>query len=180
MSMNQTVNFLPWRRIQFYRDLQRWGLLVGGSWLVCSCVAFYAALYWQMDKKVSDYHVLAEQQIRQQIVQREQQIKGDTEQRALYQKRLAMREITRLWSMRLSTLAENLPQQAWLNELSYRHGALSLSGVLTQFSALSAIERELQHVPGFLPAKAGKIQRGSDGYWQFQYQLPEEVGHAVP
>ncbi|WP_052282823.1 PilN domain-containing protein [Kluyvera genomosp. 1] len=180
MAMNQTVNFLPWRRIQFYRDLRCWGLRVCGSWLVCGGMAFYASLYWQIDQKVSEHHVLAEQQIRQQMLLREQQLKSDAQERALDQKRLAMREVTRAWSQRLSALADNLPPQSWLNELTYRRGVLSLSGVLTQFSALSAVEQVLQSIPGFLPGKAGNIQRSSDGYWQFQYQLAEEMRHVVP
>lgn len=180
MLINQTVNFLPWRRIQFYRDLQRWGLLVCGCWLMCGCMAFYATLYWQTARQVSDLHLLAEQQIRQQMLLREQRLKADVQQRAKDQKRRSMRAVTEAWSPRLFALSEHLPERAWLNELSYRRGVLSLAGVLTQFSALSALERELQSVSGFMPGKAGKIQRDNDGYWQFQYQLPEEVENAAP
>lgn len=180
MVIHQSVNFLPWRRIQFHRCLQRWGMLVCMSWLICGGMAFYAANYWQVERQVSEIHLLAELQIRQQLLQREQQLKANAQQRARAQKRRAMRAITQAWSPRLFALSEHLPEQVWLNELSYRRGTLSLAGVLTQFSALSALEQELQRVSGFRPGKAGKIHRGSDGYWQFQYQLPEEVENAAP
>ena len=176
MVISPSVNFLPWRRIQFHRCLQRWGLRVCMSWLICG-MAFYAAGYWQAERQVSEIHRLAERQIHQQLVRRDQQLKANAQQRARAQKRRAMKEATQAWSPRLFALSKQLPQQAWL---SYRRGTLSLTGVLTQFSALSVLEQELQRVSGFMPGKAGKIHRGSDGFWQFQYQLSEAVHNAAP
>lgn len=180
MTINTAVNFLPWRRRQFTRVLWRWGLLVCSSWLVCACIAFYAALYWQADRNLSEVYVSAEQRLRQQMSQREQLLNVKAQQNAQAQKRRLNKEMTEAWSSRLGWLAEHLPEQAWLTELTYHRGVLSLAGVLTQFSALAVADRELQHVPGFLPGKAGKIVRGNDGYWQFQYQLPEGVANAAP
>ena len=180
MGISPSVNFLPWRRIQFHRCLQRWGLRVCMSWLICGGMAFYAAGYWQAERQVSEIHRLAERQIHQQLVRRDQQLKANAQQRARAQKRRAMKEATQAWSPRLFALSKQLPKQAWLNALSYRRGTLSLTGALTQFSALSVLEQELQRVSGFMPGKAGKIHRGSDGFWQFQYQLSEAVHNAAP
>ena len=180
MVMTASLNFLPWRRIQFYRGLRIWGLRVCSSWLVCGCLTFYAVLNWQVEQRMSELHVSAERQIRQQMSRWEQRLNVDAQQRAQAQKRRAARQATQAWSSRFESLAEHLPQQAWLNELTYQRGALSISGVLTPFSALTRVDRQLQSISGFLPGKAGKIQRNSEGYWQFQYQLPEEATYAAP
>lgn len=82
--------------------------------------------------------------------------------------------------MRLQALAEHLPASAWLKELSYRDGTLSLSGVLTQFSALGEVEKTLRAIPGFHLKPIEKIERENTGRWLFQYSLREEADYVLP
>lgn len=178
--MAATVNFLPWRQMRFYLLLRRWGVLILGLWLVCGATAYVRCLHWQATRAANETHTQAEQQISQQLVLREKQFSVEAQRQAQIQKRLASRQATQDWSRRLLDLSAQLPAQVWLNALSYRDSELSLTGTLTQFSAMTALDSGLKTVSGFQPGRAGKIQRDSAGRWLFQYQLREEVTHGAP
>lgn len=102
------------------------------------------------------------------------------QRQSVLRKHQLSRLATEAWALRLQMLAEHLPASAWLKEFSYRDGTLSLSGVLTQFSALSEVEKTLRAFPGFRLNLVEKIERDSTGRWLFQYSLREEADHAVP
>lgn len=174
------VNFLPWRQRRFRRLLNRWLGWVGAIWLVCGVLAFVGREYWLPVAAVSDIHTESERLLVQQLALRERALQASLQQQAALQKRQRTRQMTEAWSPRLLALAERLPASAWLSELSYRDGVLSLSGALTLFSALADVEQTLRAIPGFRLGQVGKIQRDSAGRWQFQYALREESGNAPP
>lgn len=178
--MNLAVNFLPWRRIRFYRQLRRWGAGVAACWLCGAAVVLFCWLNGQAARTVNAMHIAAERQIAQQLALRERAQAERAKQQALNAQKHARRQATLAWSARLTTLAEGIPAQAWLNELDYRDRTLSLSATLTRFPALTELEHRLETVPGFQPAKPGKIQRDSTGRWLVRYQLNEEIAHATP
>ena len=174
------VNFLPWRQRRFRRLIQRWLVWAGVVWLLCGALAFIGRGYWLPVAAVSNIHVEAERRVVQQLAQREQVLQAGLQQQAALKKRQRTRQVTEAWSPRLLALAAHFPASAWLSELSYRDGVLSLSGVLTPVSALAEVEQTLRAIPGFRLGQAGKIQRDSAGRWQFQYALREESGNASP
>ena len=178
--MNPAVNFLPWRRIRFYQRLRRWGAGVAACWLCGAAMALSGWLNGQAVLAVNNIHNAAEQQISQRLALRERALRERAKQQALNAQKQARRRVTATWSARLTALAEGMPAQAWLNALDYRDRTLSLSATLTRFPALAALENSLRALPGFQPAKVGKIQRDSAGRWQFQYALREESGNASP
>ncbi|BBQ81896.1 TPA: hypothetical protein I9Y23_000809 [Kluyvera ascorbata] len=180
MAIVHTVNFLPWRRARFYRHLRRWVAGVAACWLLSMAVAFSCQLSGKARRAGDDIHADAERQITQQLAAREREWAARAQQQALLAQRLAHRRTTEAWAARLSTLAEQLPPQAWLNELVYRERTLLLSGTLIQFAALAGVEQVLTALPGFQPATAGKIQRDNAGRWQVHYQLQEETDDAAP
>lgn len=174
------VNFLPWRRMHFQRQIRGWGLLVGGVWLVSCAVTLIMREGWSSAGAISDVHASAEQQIAQQLARKEPLLRMEMQRQSVLRKRQLSRLATEAWALRLQTLAEHLPASAWLKEFSYRDGMLSLSGVLTQFSALGEVEKTLRTFPGFRLKPVEKIERDSSGRWLFQYSLREEADHAVP
>lgn len=174
------VNFLPWRQRRFRRLLQRWLGWTGVVWLLCGVLAFIGRGYWLPVVTVSNLHAEAERQLVQQLAQREQALLAGLQQQVALKKRQRARQLTEAWSPRLLALAAHFPASAWLSELSYRDGVLSLSGVLTPVSALAEVEQTLRAIPGFRLGQAGQIQRDSAGRWQFQYALREEGGNASP
>lgn len=178
--MSPVVNFLPWRRARFYQHLRHWGMFVCASALICTAAALALCTHWRSVRAVHDIHMQAERQITLQLAQREQERSAQAKQQALLQQRLAHRRETQAWSQQLLEIVERLPAQAWLNALSYRDGALMMSGTLTQFAALTVLDRGLQTLPGFQPGKAGKIQRDSAGRWVFEYRLQKDVAYAAP
>ena len=122
----------------------------------------------------------AERRMAQRLILREREQAEREKQKVRNAQKQARRQETRAWSARLMTLAEGLPAQAWLNALDYRDHTLSLSATLTRFPALTELEHRLETVPGFQPAKPGKIQRDSAGRWLVRFQLNEESAHATP
>lgn len=174
------VNFLPWRQMHFHKQLRCWSLLVGGVWLVSFAVTLILREGWSSSGAISDVQRSAEQQIAQQLARKEQSLQMEMQQHSVLRKRQLSRLATEAWALRLQALAEQLPASAWLRESSYRDGTLSLSGVLTQFSALGEVEKTLRAMPGFRLKPVEKIERESTGRWLFQYSLREEADHALP
>lgn len=180
MVMNDSVNFLPWRRTRLLRQLRYWGLCVCAVWLVCGVVVWAAWGHWQDEQRVHEIHARMAQHMSQQLAERVKQRNAQRLQSAQLRQRQAGRQKTQAWSSRLTQLAEKLPAPAWLTALSYRDGVLSLTGTLTQFSAFSILDEGFASVANFLPGQAEKIQRDSEGLWLFEYQLREDVGHETP
>lgn len=176
--MASTVNFLPWRRARFHQRLRRWGLVVCAIWLLCGAGGWAGWAHWRSERVVNDIHTQAEQLRGQQLAQREKALRAQRQQQVHTQQRLARRRDVESWPSRLRLLAERLPASAWLNTLRYQDRALSLSGTLTQFPALAALDQVLRSLPGFQPGRAGKIQRDKAGRWLFQYQLSQEAPDA--
>ena len=174
------VNFLPWRRMHFQRQLRGWSLLVTGVWLISCTVTLIMREGWSSAGAISDVHTSVEQQIAQQLARKEQSLQMEMQQQSVLRKRQLSRRATEAWVLRLQTVAEHLPASAWLREFSYRDGTLSLSGVLTQFAALGEVEKTLRAIPGFHLKPIEKIERESTGRWLFQYSLREEAGYALP
>lgn len=180
MVMNDSVNFLPWRRTRRLRQLRYWGMCVCAVWLVCGVVVWAARGHWQGEQRVHEMHAQMAQHISQQLAERVQQRNAQILQSAQLRLRQAGRQKTQVWSSRLTQLAEKLPAQAWLTALSYRDGVLSLTGMLTQFTAFTTLDEGFASVADFLPGQAEKIQQNSDGHWMFEYQLREVLGHETP
>lgn len=178
--MNDSVNFLPWRRTRLLRQLRYWSMCVCAVWLVCGVVVWAAREHWQDERCVHEMHAQMAQHISQQLAQRVQQRNVQILQSSQLRQRQAGRQKTQAWSPRLMQLAEKLPAQAWLTALSYRDGVLSLTGTLTQFSAFSTMDGGFASVADFLPGHAEKIQQDSAGFWMFEYQLREALGHETP
>lgn len=178
--MNINVNFLPWRRSRFYRHLRYWGMFVGGVWLILGTLVYEVAVEKVMTLTIIDIQHTAEKQISTQMGIRERQLRERAQQHAVQRKRFAYRKATLAWVQRLSLLAEHLPAQAWLTQMTYRDRVLSLSGLLNRFPALAVLDDELHHVIGFEPGQAGKIERDSEGRWGFDYQLRQRPDDATP
>lgn len=180
MTRTHTVNFLPWRRLRLYRQLRRWGAGVLALWLVFGALALTCRLRWQTVASVDAVQATAERQLSQLLAQRQQALIIRAQEQAAKAQKAARRRATAAWSARLVMLAETLPAQAWLNELTYSDRTLQLSGTLTQFSALVPLERALNALPGFENARPGTLQRDEAGRWRVHYQLREEATHAAP
>ena len=180
MTLTHTVNFLPWRRLRLYRLLRRWGSGILALWLVVGALAIACRLHWQTVASVDAVQATAERQLSQLLAQRQQALLLRAQEQAAQVQKAARRRVTAAWSARLVELAEALPAQAWLNELTYSDRTLQLSGTLTQFSTLVPLERALNALSGFEKARPGTIQRDEAGRWRVHYQLSEEAPHADP
>lgn len=177
--MAQAVNFLPWRAQRQRRTLRVWLTIFSVTLLLI--VQLMAMLRMRVSQEnqrlsvvqqagVTLYAGLAERQARllaQQLTQQAQQ-----------QRHLRL-QATRDWQRILTCLAETLPEQAWLSELRYQQGTLSLAGYAVSFAALGQLETALNALPGLGMGKPGVTSRDAQGRWQFHYALRPDVSHAL-
>lgn len=178
--MSVSVNFLPWRQSRQRKRLRLGGLVLGGVMLVLLTLGGSRQVESRLQEALLVCHVDAEGQLIRALTQREAQFRLRLEERAQQQRQQATRRQTFAWQARLVALAEQLPAQAWLTDLSYQNDVLQLSGVLARFSALHALDEQMQRIDGFQPAVAGKMARDKDGRWLFNYQMKRRSADATP
>lgn len=172
--MSQVVNFLPWRQQRRQRVVRGWAAIFAGTalLLILADIAWRSALagdfkslvLWQQSEQGLLAALAAEEQPLQIKRQRWQQAQACAQRQ----------QQTLEWRQILSTLAENLPQKAWLTQLRWQQEQLELVGLASELTALSELERALQQMPGFQLQPAGAMMRDAQGRWQFHYQLNKE------
>lgn len=79
----------------------------------------------------------------------------------------------------MAELAEKMPDSAWLTEVHFQQGQLSVSGIARTFQSLSELEQALDTTAGFRLRQTGSTGRDAQGRWQFHYQLNKEDEHAA-
>ena len=178
--MSVAVNFLPWRQSRQRKRLRLAFFIVTGVMLALLVAGASRQVESRLQETLLACHVDAEGQLIRALTQREAQFRLRLEERAQQQRQQATRRQTFAWQARLVALAEQLPPQAWLTSLSYQNDELSLSGVLARFSALHALDEQMQRIDGFGPAVAGKMARDKDGRWLFSYQMKRRVADVAP
>lgn len=178
--MSVAVNFLPWRQSRQRKRLRLAYLIVTGVMLALLVAGASRQVESRLQETLLACHVDAERQLIHALTQREEHFRQQLEERALLQRQQATRQQTFAWQARLVALAEQLPAQAWLTGLSYQNDVLQLSGVLARFSALHALDEQMQRIDGFQPAVAGKMARDKDGRWLFSYQMKRRSADAAP
>jgi pilus assembly protein HofN len=178
--MSAAVNFLPWRQSRQRKRLRLGGLILAGTMLTLLASGGSRQVESSLQATLLICHVEAERQLIHALSLREEQLRLQLEERALLQRQQAARRQTLAWQARLVALAEQLPAQAWLTSLSYQDDVLQLSGVLARFSALHALDEQMQRIDGFQPAVAGKMARDKDGRWLFNYRMKWRAADAAP
>ncbi|WP_238082626.1 MULTISPECIES: PilN domain-containing protein [Pseudescherichia] len=176
--MAQAVNFLPWRARQQRRCLHIWITLFSASLLLIMLLATQLRMHalqenqrltWVQQAGVTLQAGLAQRQARLLALQAERQAREQRHQQL---------QATREWQRTLTHLADGLPAQAWLSELRFQQGMLSLAGYAVSFAALGELETALNALPGLRMGKPGAASRDNQGRWQFNYALLPDAPHA--
>ncbi|WP_437887706.1 PilN domain-containing protein [Phytobacter sp. V91] len=174
----RTVNLMPWRE-QRQKNCRRFWILF---LTLASLTMILATAGWRvralLDRHLSSTRLQSDTQVFTRISSREPQFRALREQWVQQQSLARQREITAVWQVRLNSLANGMPDRAWLTTLHFRQGGLELTGLTRSFSALSALEQVLSSTQGFRLHQSGATERDEQGYWQFRYQLDEVDNNA--
>ncbi|MDU5452254.1 PilN domain-containing protein [Pseudescherichia vulneris] len=176
--MAQAVNFLPWRARQQRRCLRGWITIFSATLLLIVLLAtmlrMHALLENQRLRRVQQAGVT----LQAGLAQRQARLLAQQAERQARQQRYKRLQATREWQQTLTRLADTLPAQAWLSELRFEQGTLSLAGYAVSFAALGQLETALNALPGLRMGKPGAASRDAQGRWQFNYALLPDVPHA--
>lgn len=169
-----SVNFLPWRQYRRQRNVRHWAivfivsvLLTGGTGLFWRALAA-VELAWRGVWQQADAALLAS------LANGEKTLLARQEAWRKAQLRKQQRQTTQAWQPRLLSLAENLPQNAWLTQIRWQQNQLTLTGLASTAHALAALEEQLRNIAGFQLQHTGAMDRDAQGRWQFHYQLNKE------
>lgn len=176
--MVRTVNLLPWRARQQRQCLRLWLTIFSATLLLI--VLLTAMLRMQTAQESQRLELVQQAGITLQagLTQRQASLLARQAEHQVQQQRQQRLQATREWQRILTRLADTLPEQAWLSELRYQQGALSLAGYAASFTALSQLETALYALPGLRMGKPGSAKRDAQGRWQFNYALVLDVRHA--
>ncbi len=176
--MAQAVNFLPWRARQQRRCLRIWITLFSASLLLIVLLATVLRMYALQENQRLTWVQQAGVTLQAGLAQRQTRLLAQQAERQARQQRHQRLQATREWQRTLTRLADALPAQAWLSELRFQQGTLSLAGYAVSFAALGELETVLNAFPGLRMSKPGAASRDTQGRWQFNYALLPDAPHA--
>ena len=176
--MAQAVNFLPWRARQQRRCLRVWTTIFSATLLLIVLLAVMLRMHALQENQRLTWVQQAGITLQTGLAQRQARLLAQQAERQTRQQRHRRLQATREWQRTLTRLADALPAQAWLNELRFQQGALSLAGYAVSFAALGELETALNALPGLRMGKPGAASRDTQGRWQFNYDLLPDAPHA--
>lgn len=180
------VNLLPWREQRRRTRKRFWLMLLVASSLLC-CV-LTAMLHYSIQQNNQQLSLINQQQ---QALNQELQQRLNTAQRQYQQQqhlqqtsvnRQQRQQVMRRWRLLLEQIANDLPDDAWLTQLSYQQPSvkttasasfqLRIEGFAANIKALQGSARAFSHLPGFATAHHGNTEREGDN-WRFCFLLAE-------
>jgi pilus assembly protein HofN len=179
--MRPAVNFMPWRQLQRRRCLRFWAAIAAASVVSLSL----GSTLWHAQRaqagRSGTLWLAAERSLLAALHTQEQPLRLRRQQWQLAQEKARRRQVTAAWRQTLLTLADALPENAWLTQLRWRQNQLEIHGLARAVNALGEFEPRLQKLAGFHLQPMGSASRDGQGLWQFTYQLSrEQVDVAKP
>ena len=176
--MAQAVNFLPWRARQQRRCLRVWATILSATLLSIVLLAAMLRMHVMQENQRLRWVQQAGVTLQAGLAQRQARLLAQQAERQAQQQRYQRLQATRKWQQTLAHLADTLPAQAWLSELRFQQGTLSLAGYAVSFTALGQLEEAFKAIPGLRMGKPGAASRDTQGRWQFNYALLADEPHA--
>ncbi|MTH47724.1 PilN domain-containing protein [Intestinirhabdus alba] len=169
--MNGPVNLLPWREARRTACLRRWSVRFVGALLAVFGISSCYYLKAETARRIGDAQYVAETRCTAALQAARLRLQA---RRLLWleaERRARLRDETRRWQPALQGLAALLPERAWLTQIAFQQGALSLTGLALNLAALAELEQSLDRQSAFLLSRTGAVQQDAQGRWQFFYQL---------
>ena len=176
--MAAAINLLPWRQSRRSTCLRFWGALFSGSLLfIVSWALNYCATVRSVEHRANTVLIDAEKRRADALMAIKPRLQLRQQQWQQAQQRNRQRDQTRSWQPFLETLANRLPEQAWLTKITWQQNTLELVGNTLNFTALQQLETQLRQQPFFQLGRPGETQQDAQGRWQFHYRLIRSVTH---
>jgi pilus assembly protein HofN len=173
------INLMPWREWHQRARRRFWirfWVFAGVSSLLLMMALHMGIL---LERQAAHLWLQSETVVSEGMAAREPQLQSLHKQWVQHESRLQRQQLTRNWQSRLVTLAQQIPDSAWLTSLQFRQGQLELVGLTYSLSVLNELEQILQALPGFHLRQSGSTERDAEGRWQFHYQLDKDTGDAL-
>lgn len=177
--MEQTINLLPWREQRQQACRRFWGQLLAYAVGLMALITLVFQVKAGQDKQVATLWLQSDAQMLSALKAKQPHFQAQHLSWLKQQARMQRHNQTRQWQQRLAELAEKMPDSAWLTEMHFQQGQLSVSGIARTFQSLSELEKALDTTAGFRLRQTGSTGRDAQGRWQFHYQLNKEDEHAA-
>lgn len=177
--MEQMINLLPWRQQRQQACRRFWGQLLafGAGTGVLVIVIFHVMA--AQDRQVATLWQQSNAQMLSALAAKQPHFQALHQHWQKQQARAQRQQNTRDWQQRLVELAQKMPESAWLTQMQFQQGLLSVSGLARTFQSLSTLEQALETMDGFRLHQTGATERDAQGRWQFHYQLKKEDEHVA-
>lgn len=177
--MEQMINLLPWRQQRQQACRRFWvQLLISGAGIgVLAIVTLHVMA--GLERQVATLWQQSNAQMLSALAAKQPHFQALHQLWLKQQAREQRQQNTRDWQQRLGELAQKMPESAWLTQMQFQQGQLSVSGLAMTFQSLSELEQMLETTDGFRLSQTGATERDAQGRWQFHYQLKKEDEHAA-
>lgn len=173
------VNLLPWRLQRQRRHNRFWCGVTIATALALLLATLACRQGMQAQQRIVRLTQDADASLLTALARRHTERTQAQQRWQQQEKRQQQHAATRQWQRTLTQLAELVPDNAWLTQLDYQQGKLTLAGIATSLAAFSRLDGALRQIPGFHPGIAGATTRDAQGRWQFQHQLIQDAAHAA-
>ncbi|MGL4726317.1 MAG: PilN domain-containing protein [Scandinavium sp.] len=165
------MNLLSWREARRRSCVRFWAMMFSGLWLAAILQIVTGRLAHTQFLARQEVYRVNESALSALLANKEKALREQHLRWAAAQAHELRRKQTANWEAMLLTLAEKLPEQAWLTALQWQGNQFSLAGMAMRFPALSSVDQMVKSLPGFVSVMPGPTRQDKQGRWQFSYQL---------
>lgn len=160
--MTPLINLLPWRALRRRYRLKLWAGIVLFGMLLVAALALLWARPLAMKTRLQQAQAItleAQQPILKALLLRKQTELKDNQQRlAVLTAEVARKTSISRWESVLNELAFQLPENSWLQSVSWQNESASVSGVAGDARELGKLEVALGALPGAFKVKPGELR----------------------
>lgn len=174
------INLLPWRPLRRRRQLKRWsGVLIGGVlstvgliWLWTQPLAM--KVRWQQMQTTQ--LEMQESALKALLAHQQIALKARQQRWARFQAEARRKGSVSRWEGVLNRLASGLPENSWLQSVSWQNKSAIISGVAGDARALEQFEAVLIDLPGAFEVKPGALRDEKHKGLAFTFNLIPKSG----
>ncbi|VEB95081.1 Uncharacterised protein [Cedecea lapagei] len=160
--MTPLINLLPWRTLRRRYRLKLWGGLgLSGMLLVALLMLLWTKpLVRQASLQEARASVLEAQQaaLKSLLLRKQTELKENQQRLAVIRAEVARRIDLSRWESVLNALASQLPENSWLQSVSWQNGSATVAGVAGGARELGRLEAVLGALPGAFKLKPGELR----------------------
>ncbi|WP_213713835.1 PilN domain-containing protein [Cedecea lapagei] len=160
--MMPLINLLPWRPLRRRHRLKRWvSLLLCGVLSIMGLMLLWTQFLamkvrWQQ-AQTTQYEV-QESALKALLSRQLTELKDNQQRWAILQAEVMRKGNISRWENVLNMLASRLPENSWLQSVSWQNESATISGVAGDARELEQVEAVLADLPGAFKVKPGELR----------------------